>query len=659
MANERSALTSNTGVQTSGADSGALHTPGSPARTQKLHPYLSPVGAWALAFGCAVGWGAFVMPGTTFLPIAGPIGTLIGMVIGGLIMMLIGVNYHYLMNRHPDPGGTFSFTKANFGADHGFLSGWFLILTYVAIIWANATALPLIARNLFGGLFQFGFHYQIAGFHVYMGEILLAMTSLLIAAGFCLRSRLVQRIQIIAAFLLCFGILAGIIFAAAKPQPGIDVFDPPHSPENSAFTGIITIIALSPWAFAGFESISHSTAEFKFSVKKSFGILTSAVFTGILAYGALAVLAVTVLPEGCSDWTEYIFNLEKFSGVAGLPTFYAAESLLGKAGVVVLGITTLGGIMTGLVGNLIAASRLLYAMALEKMVPERYGKLDGAAVPKNAILFLLCISLVITFFGRTAVSWIVDVATVGTAIAYAYVSASASREAASEGDKKIRIAGLLGFIISILFVLYFLIPNLLGVDTLSMESYIILSLWGILGLFYFYMLFRKDKERRLGRTTVAWLVLVILIIFTGTVWMRETTESAASKALANSSGIILDEASAEAVQQVRSAVFQDISNSMKISSLLLFGLFAVSMGLLFMIFHLMLKREKKIEAEKVFAEESSRAKTSFLSNMSHEIRTPMNAIVGLDNLALKDPDLSPQTREKLEKIGFSAKHLLG
>ena len=58
------------------------------------------------------------------------------------------------------------------------------------------------------------------------------------------------------------------------------------------------------------------------------------------------------------------------------------------------------------------------------------------------------------------------------------------------------------------------------------------------------------------------------------------------------------------------------------------------------------------------AEEASKAKTVFLSNMSHEIRTPMNAIIGLDNIALNDPDLSETTRGHLEKIGASAEHLL-
>ena len=58
------------------------------------------------------------------------------------------------------------------------------------------------------------------------------------------------------------------------------------------------------------------------------------------------------------------------------------------------------------------------------------------------------------------------------------------------------------------------------------------------------------------------------------------------------------------------------------------------------------------------AEEASKAKTAFLSSMSHEIRTPMNAIIGLDSIALNDPDISAQTREYLEKIGGSANHLL-
>lgn len=100
----------------------------------KLTRYLSPLGAWSLAFGCAVGWGAFIMPGTTFLPTAGPMGTIIGMLAGTVLMLVIAFNYHYLMNRNAGSGGAFAYTKIIFGNDHGFLCAWFLILTYIAIL---------------------------------------------------------------------------------------------------------------------------------------------------------------------------------------------------------------------------------------------------------------------------------------------------------------------------------------------------------------------------------------------------------------------------------------------------------------------------------------------------------------------------------------------
>lgn len=58
------------------------------------------------------------------------------------------------------------------------------------------------------------------------------------------------------------------------------------------------------------------------------------------------------------------------------------------------------------------------------------------------------------------------------------------------------------------------------------------------------------------------------------------------------------------------------------------------------------------------ARQANVAKTAFLSRMSHEIRTPMNAIIGLDNIALHDKDLTPTLKGYLEKIGSSARYLL-
>ncbi len=98
-----------------------------------------------------------------------------------------------------------------------------------------------------------------------------------------------------------------------------------------------------------------------------------------------------------------------------------------------------------------------------------------------------------------------------------------------------------------------------------------------------------------------------------------------------------------------------------IVSLILFG----GSIFVFIVFRLLERITDRIAANEHFeselrvVEESNKAKSSFLSNISHEMRTPMNAIIGLNTLALRNPDLPDEARGQLEKIGVSASHLLG
>ena len=40
-----------------------------------------PIQAWALAVGAIIGWGCFILPGTRFLPVSGPLASLIGLAV--------------------------------------------------------------------------------------------------------------------------------------------------------------------------------------------------------------------------------------------------------------------------------------------------------------------------------------------------------------------------------------------------------------------------------------------------------------------------------------------------------------------------------------------------------------------------------------------------
>ena len=55
--------------------------------------YLSPLAVIALSFGYAVGWGAFVLPGTMFLPNAGPAGTIVGFLIGTVAIIVLAYDF--------------------------------------------------------------------------------------------------------------------------------------------------------------------------------------------------------------------------------------------------------------------------------------------------------------------------------------------------------------------------------------------------------------------------------------------------------------------------------------------------------------------------------------------------------------------------------------
>ncbi len=628
-----------------------------------LKPYLSPLSVWALSFGCAVGWGAFVMPGTTFLPKAGAVGTLVGIIIGAIIMLIIGMNYHYLINKYPDAGGTLTYTVKSFGYDHGFLSAWFLALVYLAIIWANASALALISKNLLGTTFQFGFHYRILGYDVYLGEVLLSITAIIICGSICIKGKhLAAVVQVIFALLLIGGVIICASVLVAKNHGFGAVSVPAFSPNGKpALSQIFTIVALSPWAFVGFESVSNSAQGFKFSTKKTIWIFVAALTTGALVYIILTEMAAFVQPEGYSDWVGYIGNLEEQKGLAGLPAFFAADSALGKAGVIILGTAALAGIVTGLIGNFTAGSRLLYSMAENGMLPGCFKELNKDATPQNALLFLMAISFFIPFLGRTAIGWIVDVNTVGATIAYTYTSAAAYAEAKKEKNRKIQITGIIGTVMSVVFFFYFMSWS---VGAMSTESYLILASWSILGFVYFRFVFSKDDKKRFGKSTIVWIGLLFLIFFTSLMWIRQATDDMTKEVVKSISEYYEEKHSDKNIEDIKEAeafLAQQMKNaerSLTRNSIIQMTIIVASLAIMFSIYSTITKREKQMETEKIKAEERSRAKSAFLSNMSHDIRTPMNAIVGYINLAEREGVTFDEMKDYLDKIKGSSNQLL-
>ena len=70
------------------------------------------------------------------------------------------------------------------------------------------------------------------------------------------------------------------------------------------------------------------------------------------------------------------------------------------------------------------------------------------------------------------------------------------------------------------------------------------------------------------------------------------------------------------------------------------------------------KQQEELVEAKERAEQSSKAKTTFLFNISHDIRTPMNAIIGYVELARREKNVPPVIKNYISKIEMSSQHLL-
>ena len=106
----------------------------------------------------------------------------------------------------------------------------------------------------------------------------------------------------------------------------------------------------------------------------------------------------------------------------------------------------------------------------------------------------------------------------------------------------------------------------------------------------------------------------------------------------------------------------NIYGSVVLVTLVVLALFGACLGFIVALINRLIRWQaqtsRRLIASAEEARSANRAKSQFLSQMSHEIRTPMNAIIGLDSIALREGDLPPPTREALEMIGSSARHLL-
>ena len=624
------------------------------------------LGAWALAFGCAVGSDAFVMPWNDFLPKAGPLGTVIGIFIGGLVMTVVAWNFHYMINRQPGPGGTYAYAAEAFGHDHGFLCGVFLAFAYLAIVWLDVTALVVVAHYTLGDAFRFGFRYTIQESNIYLGDILLSVAVIAVASAICCRRRLSGVVQSVMAVILAAGILVCFGAAAINHHGGVESMRPFFAPDRgSGLLQTLNILAIAPWLFVGFEAISNSSSEFRFSVKKSFRVMLAALVTAVIAYTCLTSIPVLTLGEGASGWTGAVAALANSGNEPDYHAFDAASQFFGKAGIFLIGVTLIGAIFTNLVGNTVAASRLAAAMADDGALPSFLGGRNADGAPRNAVLAIAALAVLVVPLGRAVIGVVVDISILGAAVAYAYTSAAALKTARKAGERGTQVTGLLGLVVSIVVIYLFVMPFMtFDATMIATESYLVLIIWCLAALATFITIFHRDSMRRFGRSSVAWNSLFVIIMVLSVMWIRQTTRETTEKAYENIVSRHAETCNAASDkaghgqdggdwQAILRKNLSSVNKSVFRSNLVQTGLNLLALALMFGLYAILRHREREMEREK------AKAKSYFFSTVSHDIRTPLNAIVGFSEMLEAGFKTEAERKEAIAAILMSSKTLLG
>ncbi len=424
----------------------------------------------SLALGCVIGFGCFILAGD-FLETAGPLGAALGIALGGLAMVVIARSYGRMVRAFPVAGAEFAYAYRAAGRHHAVICGWFLALGYLSIVPLNATALAVLGRFLAPEVFARGHLYTVAGFEVFAGEVGLAVSAVLLV-GF-LHSRGVQgvgRAQMILTGLMVAAVAVVGFGALTGPGASPSNWEPWFAPGRSAWTGVLAMLAISPWLYVGFDTLPQAAEEFAFPARKAFRLMAAAIVAGAGMYVVVVLATGVVVP-----WRELV------AGESVWATGATVRASLGGVGVALLSVAVVTAIFTGINGFFMASSRLLFSMGRARLLPAWFGTIDPIrGTPRNALLFTGAASLLAPWFGREVIVWVVDMAAVGTACGYLYTCLAALSVTHRPRE---RVEAVFGALLSAGFLVLLLVPGMPGF--MAFPSWIALAGWIALGaLFY-------------------------------------------------------------------------------------------------------------------------------------------------------------------------------
>jgi amino acid efflux transporter len=307
----------------------------------------------ALYVSAILGAGVLVMPGQV-ASLAGP-ASLVSWGLAGAVGVPLAVTFAALARRHPEAGGIATYVRRAFGPTAGGLAGWLYFV-------AGAVGQSIVP--LTGGYYLCEAVGLDGGWAFVIATAVLALAT----AANLLDVRFGGRVQLALAGGV--GLLLALTVVVAVPGMRVARLVP-FAPHGWGPVGQGVVVLFD--AFAGWEAIAHLAGEFRDPNRDlPRAVATTAVMITVL-YLALAAAVVLTGTYGSPEVDHVAIGRLLGDGLGRAASGVAAAAAL------VISLGTTNAFIAGV-------SRLAYALARERWLPARVGRLDAAHVPTAAVL---------------------------------------------------------------------------------------------------------------------------------------------------------------------------------------------------------------------------------------------------------------------------------
>ncbi|GAB6136997.1 APC family permease [Halanaerobaculum tunisiense] len=440
---------------------------------------------FTLGFGAMVGVGWVIVIGSWIDTAGGPLGAILAFLAAALMLIPIGLAYGELTSAMPVAGGEMAFSYKSFGTLPSFFTGWAMALAYTILSPWEAVAIGKLMGDLVPPLKSMPL-YTVNGFTIYGPLLLISLltSGLIITVNYFglskaakFQSYLTRFLMVCALAFIATGLFTG---DSANLKPLLTM----KGQGFGGLAGIISVLAIAPFFFAGFGTIPQGAEEGEEGI--NYGSLGKVIAIAILAGGIFYILTITAVSMA-TPWQQLV-DLE-FPAADAFRIVLEYDLI---ANVVL--ISAIAGIITTFNSFFMAATRVLFALGRARLIPEVFAKVHPKhETPAVAIAFVGALTIIGPFIGSALILPLVNVGSLAFMTVWFSVCLAAVklRDEAPDMNRPYKMFGgrtmaLIGCFTSLIFTSVLVIPGSPGAIAWPSE-WLLVGAWILLGAGFYWL----------------------------------------------------------------------------------------------------------------------------------------------------------------------------